>query len=163
MGVVIMFIGFTGKAFDLNQTLQVEKGQTVKLGSYALTIGDVESGRNENYSWEVLNVAVAKNGQSLGNMRPERRMYFASRQPTSEVTIRRRAIEDLYLNFAGAANDGEGTVIQAYVFPLVSWIWVGYWVVLIGTLICLVPNKTRLIYPRTEVLAVGKKHAKVQN
>ena len=163
MGVVFMFIGFTGKAFDINKTLQVEKGQKVALGSYQLQIGDVEAGRNENYSWEILNVAVSKNGQDLGTMRPERRLYFASRQPTSEVTIRRRAIEDLYLNFAGAANDGDGTVIQAYVFPLVSWIWIGYWVVLFGTLICLVPSKTRLLYPRTEVVAVTGKHAKVEN
>ena len=64
---------------------------------------------------------------------------------------------------AGASNDGEGTVIQAYVFPLVSWIWAGYWVVLFGTIICLIPSKTRLIYPRTEVVAVTGKHANVQN
>ena len=165
MGVVFMFIGFTGKAFDIDKTLQVSKGQVFPLGSYQLKIGDVESGKNENYSWDILNVQVSKGGEDLGIMRPERRMYFASRQPTSEVTIRRRLNEDLYLNFAGASNDGEGTVIQAYVFPLVSWIWIGYWVVLIGTLICLVPNKHRLVYPRTEVLSVSgvKKHAETQS
>ena len=163
MGVVCMFIGFTGKAFDINKTLQVEKGQTVSLGSYQLKIGDVEAGKNENFSWEILNVDVSKNGQDLGTMRPERRLYFASRQPTSEVTIRRRAIEDLYLNFAGASNDGDGTVIQAYVFPLVSWIWIGYWVVLFGTIICLIPSKVRLIYPRTEVVSVAGQHAKIQD
>jgi cytochrome c-type biogenesis protein CcmF len=162
MGIVFMFIGFTGKAFDINKTVEVNKGQQVQLGAYQLTIGDVEAGRNENYQWEILDVAVAKNGQDLGTMRPERRMYFASRQPTSEVSIRRRLNEDLYLNFAGASNDGEGTVIQAYVFPLVSWIWIGYWVVLFGTLICLVPSKTRLVWPRTEVVTVTGKHAKVQ-
>jgi cytochrome c-type biogenesis protein CcmF len=163
MGVVFMFIGFTGKAFDISKTLQVEKGQTVVLGAYQLKIGDVEAGKNENFQWEILNIAVSKNGQDLGNMRPERRLYFASRQPTSEVSIRRRAIDDLYLNFAGASNDGEGTVIQAYVFPLVSWIWIGYWVVLFGTIICLVPSKVRLVYPRTEVVTVTGKHAKIEN
>jgi cytochrome c-type biogenesis protein CcmF len=162
MGVVFMFIGFTGKAFDLDKTVQVEKGQTVQLGGYALKIGDVESGRNENYQWEILNIDVARGGEQIGHMRPERRLYFASRQPTSEVSIRRRVNEDLYLNFAGASNDGEGTVLQAYVFPLVSWIWIGYWVVLIGTVICLVPSKTRLIYPRTEVVGVGKNVQQVE-
>jgi cytochrome c-type biogenesis protein CcmF len=162
MGIVFMFIGFTGKAFDIDKTVQVEKGQKVRLGAYELTIGDVESGRNDNYQWETLNVGVSKNGEDLGTMRPERRLYFASRQPTSEVTIRRRLNEDLYLNFAGSSNDGEGTVIQAYVFPLVSWIWIGYWVVLFGTLICLVPSKSRLVWPRTEVVAVGKKTARVE-
>ena len=48
-------------------------------------------------------------------------------------------------------------------FPLVTWIWIGYWVVLFGTLICLVPSKSRLIYPRTEVVGIAGKHAKVED
>ena len=162
MGVVFMFIGFTGKAFDIDKTVEVNKGQIVRLGAYQLTIGDVESGKNENYSWDILNVGVNKNGEDLGTLRPERRLYFASRQPTSNVAIRRRLNEDLYLNFAGASNDGEGTVLQSYVFPLVSWIWIGYWGVLIGTIICLIPSKSRLVYPRTEVVTVTGKHAQVE-
>jgi cytochrome c-type biogenesis protein CcmF len=162
MGIVFMFIGFTGKAFDLDKTVQVSKGDKVNLGAYQLTIGPTESGKNENYSWDILNVGVMKNGSDLGTLRPERRLYFASRQPTSNVAIRRRLNEDLYLNFAGASNDGEGTVLQSYVFPLVSWIWIGYWGVLIGTIICLIPSKSRLVYPRTEVVTVAGKHAQVE-
>lgn len=162
MGIVFMFIGFTGKAFDLDKTVQVTKGDKVNLGAYQLTIGATDSGKNENYSWDILNVGVTKNGSDLGTLRPERRLYFASRQPTSNVAIRRRLNEDLYLNFAGASNDGEGTVLQSYVFPLVSWIWIGYWGVLIGTIICLIPSKSRLVYPRTEVVTVAGKHAQVE-
>jgi len=162
MGIVFMFIGFTGKAFDENKTVEVASGQTLQLGHYSMQIGKVESGQNENYEFGILNVAVSKDGQSLGTLRPERRFYIASRQPTSEVSIRRRLNEDLYINYAGTSNDGQREVIQAYVFPLVSWIWIGYWVVLFGTLICLVPNKSPLVFPRTEVVAVTK-HAKVEN
>ena len=75
-------------------------------------------------------------------MEPERRLYKSSQQGTSEVAIRRRLNEDLYLNFAGINDDGSKAVIQAYVFPLVSWIWIGFLVFIAGTLICLVPKKT---------------------
>ena len=37
MGIVFMFIGFTGKAFDLDKTVQVQKGDKVNLGAYQLT------------------------------------------------------------------------------------------------------------------------------
>jgi len=77
---------------------------------------------------------VAKTAHKSGRWRPERRFYTASKQPTSEVSIRRRLNEDLYLNLAGNSNDGDGNVLQCYVFPLVSWIWMGYWVVLFGTI-----------------------------
>ena len=70
--------------------------------------------------------------------------------------------EDLYLNLAGNSNDGDGNVLQCYVFPLVSWIWMGYWVVLFGTIICLIPSKSRLIYPRTEVVTVGAVQVKAE-
>jgi cytochrome c-type biogenesis protein CcmF len=90
----------------------------------------------------------------LGTLEPERRFYKASEQPTSEVSIRRRLHEDLYLNFAGMTDDGSKAIIQAYVFPLVSWIWVGFLVVLVGTLICLVPPKVRMQYARTQVVGV---------
>jgi len=163
VGVVFMFIGFTGKAFDIDKTLQVVPGQTMQLGRYALQIGKVESGQNPDYQWEILNVNVSKDGENLGVMRPEQRFYTAARQQSSVVAIRRRINEDLYLNFAGTSNDQKGLVLQSYVFPLVNWIWIGYWVVLFGTIICLIPSKSRLVWPRTEVVAVTDKHAEVQN
>jgi len=81
----------------------------------------------------------------------------------SMVAIRHRLNEDLYVNFTGTSVDGRKAVIQAYVFPLVSWIWMGYWVVLFGTIICLIPSKSRLIFPRTEVVGMAEKHARVEN
>jgi cytochrome c-type biogenesis protein CcmF len=163
VGVVFMFIGFTGKAFDIDKTLQVVPGQTMQLGRYELQIGKVESGQNPDYQWQILNVNVSKDGENLGVMRPEQRFYTAARQQSSVVAIRRRLNEDLYLNFAGTSNDQKGLVLQSYVFPLVNWIWIGYWVVLFGTIICLIPSKSRYVWPRTAVVAVTDKHAEVQN
>jgi cytochrome c-type biogenesis protein CcmF len=161
VGVVIMFIGFTGKAFDKDTTVEVAPGSTIELGRYTLRTGNVVQGQNENYTSITLPVQVSKHGEELGTLMPEHRLYIASKQPTSEVAIRRRINEDLYLNFAGMSADNQRAVLQAYVFPLVSWIWTGYWVVLIGTLICLTPNRTRLIYPRMEVVGIAGKHAQV--
>src|SRR5579883_1385332 len=162
MGVVLMFIGFTGKAFDRDTTVEVTPGSVVKLGSYELRTNPVVNAQNENYISEALPIHVFKNGEDLGVLSPEHRVYIASKQPTSEVAIRRRLNEDLYLNFAGMSADNQRAVLQAYVFPLVSWIWIGYWVVLIGTLICLTPAKTRMVWPRTQVVGIAGKHEHVE-
>src|SRR5579883_2489712 len=162
MGVVLMFIGFTGKAFDKDTTVEVTPGTVVTLGSYQLRTHPVVNEQNENYISEALPIDVSKNGEDLGVLSPEHRVYIASKQPTSEVAIRRRLNEDLYLNFAGMSADNQRAVLQAYVFPLVSWIWIGYWVVLIGTLICLTPAKTRMAWPRTQVVGIAGKHEQVE-
>lgn len=78
------------------------------------------------------------------------------------VGIRRRLNEDLYINFSGVSPDNTKAIFQMYVFPLVDWIWVGYLVVLAGTIICLIPSKVRLQYARTEIVGFASAPATVQ-
>jgi len=162
MGIVFMFIGYTGAAFNQDTTKEVSPGGSFQLGRYTLRIADKQSGENDNYVWQKLLVDVSSGSTPIGSMEPERRLYKSSQQPTSEVAIRRRINEDLYLNFAGLSSDNQRAVIQAYVFPLVTWIWIGFWVLAVGTLVCLVPSKVRLSYARTQVVGVAQKHAPVQ-
>src|SRR5271155_558919 len=162
MGIVFMFIGYTGAAFNKDVTKEVAPGGTFQLGHYTLRIADMTKGENDNYVWQKMQVEASENGKSLGTLEPERRLYKSSQQPTSEVAIRRRINEDLYLNFAGISNDNQRAVIQAYIFPLVTWIWIGFWVLAVGTLVCLIPSKVRLSYARTQVIGVAQKHAPVE-
>jgi cytochrome c-type biogenesis protein CcmF len=163
MGIVFMFIGYTGAAFNLDVTKEVAPGNNFALGHYDVHVAKIEQGENDTYAWERLVVDVSRAGKALGTLFPERRLYKASQQPTSEVSIRRRLNEDFYINFAGLSADNKRAVIQAYIFPLVSWIWIGFWVLAFGTIVCLIPNKVRLSYARTQVVGVAEKHATVEN
>ncbi len=161
MGIVFMFIGYTGTAFNQDTTKEVAPGGSFQLGHYNLKVTNMLQGENDNYTWQRLTIDASRGSTSIGTLEPERRFYKASQQPTSEVAIRRRLNEDLYLNFAGVSTDNQRAVVQAYVFPLVSWIWIGFWVLAMGTLVCLIPSKVRLSYARTQVLGMAEKHAKV--
>jgi cytochrome c-type biogenesis protein CcmF len=163
MGIVLIFIGVTGHAFNLNEVKELNKGDSMRIGAYSLQMVDLQQGENENYQWHRATMQVAKNGDPLGTLEPEKRFYTASKQGTSEVGVRSRLNEDLYLNFGGMSDDNQRAVIQAYVFPLVSWIWIGGLVLIGGTLVCLVPSKIKMQYARTEVVGVMKKHATLQD
>jgi cytochrome c-type biogenesis protein CcmF len=145
VGVVIMFIGFTGKAFDKERTVEVKVGDTFQIGRYDVKVNDIRSGENPNYAWSHAVLDVSVGGTHAKTLEPEKRLYKASRQPSSEVSIWRKLNEDLYINFAGL-EDGTA-VFQAYVFPLVSWIWIGFWILMMGTIVCLIPSKTRAQQP----------------
>jgi cytochrome c-type biogenesis protein CcmF len=157
MGIVLMFVGFAGAAFNQNTTVEVVVGSHFDIGRYSLRVANLNEADNPNYSSHsaIVEVYGKGGGSHIGTLTPERRFYKASEQPTSEVSIRRRLHEDLYLNFAGMTDDGGKAIMQAYVFPLVSWIWLGYVVVLGGTLICLVPPRVRMQYARTQVVGVS--------
>lgn len=162
MGIVLMFIGFTGAAFNKERTVEVAPGSSFDIGHYNLKVADLQDGENDNYVWSKMAVDVYKGGEKLTTLNPEKRFYKASRSQVSEVAIRRRLNEDVYVNYAGVSNDSKRAVIQAYVNPLVSWVWIGYWVLLAGTLICLVPSKVKLAYARTQVVGITKKHVTVE-
>ncbi|MDX2180513.1 MAG: heme lyase CcmF/NrfE family subunit [Bryobacteraceae bacterium] len=157
MGIVLMFIGFTGAAFNHDVTAEVAIGEKFQLGKYELLAKETKDGDAGNYIWQYARLGIWRDGEFLGDLQPERRLYKASRQPSSEVRIRRRLNEDLYVNFASASEDGKKVTIQAYVFPLVSWIWIGFAVVLVGTWICLIPSKVKLQYAKTEVVGITTK------
>jgi cytochrome c-type biogenesis protein CcmF len=162
MGIVLMFIGFTGHAFNQNEVKELAPGDSMKVGAYDLRMMDLLQGQNDNYQWHRAIIQVSKGGDVLGTLEPEKRFYTASKQGTSEVGIRQRPNEDLYLNFGGMSDDNQRAVIQAYVFPLVSWIWIGGLVLIGGTLICLVPSKVKMQYARTQVVGYTKAHVPVE-
>jgi len=155
MGIVLMFIGFTGSAFNLKETKNLGLGETIRFGHYDLKLLNVNDGTNDNYDFSKATMDVIEDGQVVDQLEPEIRMYKASQQQNSMVGIRRRLNEDLYVNYSGVLPDGSKATFQFHQFPLISWIWVGYWVLLFGTLICLIPSKVRLQYARTEVVSVA--------
>lgn len=160
MAIVLMFVGFSGKPFDQRETGEVNKGDVMHVGRYTLQVVDLIDGDTADYQWDTAVLRVAKDGQDLGELRPSRRFYKASQQGTSQVALRPRMNEDLYINYA--SRDGNKAVLQAYVFPLVNWIWTGVLVLIIGTLVALVPAKVARSYPRTEVVGMARKNASVE-
>ena len=163
MGIVFMFIGFTGSAFNQHVTKNLGVGQSVRFGRYDIKLLNVSNSENSNYQTSLATVEVSRDGKVLKQLEPEVRFYKASQQQTSLVGIRRRPNEDLYVNYSGVLPDNSKAIFQFYIFPLVSCIWMGYWVLLFGTLVCLVPGKVRLQYARTEVVGIATTPATVQS
>ncbi len=160
MGIVLMFIGWSGHPFNQTAIGEVNKGDTMRVGSYLLKVADLTQGETSDYQWDTAILDVSKNGKSVGILEPTRRFYKIAQQGTAEVALRTRLNEDLYINYA--ARVGDKATLQAYVFPLVTWIWVGVVVLIGGTFVCLVPSKVARSYARTEVVGVAKTNAPVK-
>jgi cytochrome c-type biogenesis protein CcmF len=57
--------------------------------------------------------------------------------------------EDLYLVYEGLNQDTGRPILKVHLNPLVMWIWVGVWTMLIGTIMALVPNSSPVRVPVT--------------
>jgi cytochrome c-type biogenesis protein CcmF len=155
MGIVIMFVGFTGSAFNQHETVQMGLNQSLPFAGFGFKLLGVNDGDTPNYQFSHASVEVSKNGTPLTTLETEVRSYKASQEQSSIIGIRRRPNEDVYINFAGLSQDNSKAIFQLYVFPLVTLIWGSFYIILLGTIICLIPGKVRLQYARTEVVGIS--------
>ena len=140
-GVALLFIGFVGNAFGIHEQAEVNPGDEITAGRYRFVVRGFADQENDNFVSSRAHIDVFTGGKFFATLHPERRLYKASQQPTTEVAIRPRLNEDIYLVFAGMAEDSGKAVIQIYINPLVNWVWIGGAIMVLGTLIALVPSR----------------------
>jgi cytochrome c-type biogenesis protein CcmF len=137
LGIVMIFVGVLGSSvFQKEAHAPLRTGETLTIGPYALTLRGIEEKTERNAIKTRASLDVTREGKSMGVAHPAKAMYTKSQQPMTEVEIRPTPAEDLYLILGGVNEDGT-TSIQAYINPLVSLIWVGGVVMVLGTLIAL--------------------------
>jgi cytochrome c-type biogenesis protein CcmF len=141
IAMVFLFVGFAGAGFNREVQKEMAPGESVEIGSYTLTLEQVKKNDNPNYESAVGITTVYQNGKLIDTLLPERRFYKAREEPTTEVALRSGLKEDLYVVLAGFTPSTSKAVIHVYLNPLVSWIWIGGLVFMLGTVVCLIPDK----------------------
>ncbi len=162
VGFVVLCCGLAGAAYNTDNRFNVQPGDVVEVTSpfghtYQLTYEglSVSIGRGQrNLLWQAIaTVSVAQDGAPKGILTTEKRQYTnRNTQPMTEVGIRSIFREDLYL-ILSALNDRPGALsnqpgaqgidLQVLIKPLVGWIWIGTFLLAIGTIIALWPSIDR--------------------
>jgi cytochrome c-type biogenesis protein CcmF len=140
LGVIIVFIGFAGSAFDREAEKEMAYGDKFDIGTYTIVNHSYTQEENANYSADLAILQVFKGGKQIDTLYPEQRFFPASGEQQHMPAVRSTLQEDLYLVYEGQNPDTGRPIIKAHLNPLVSWIWVGVLVMVLGTIIALVPN-----------------------
>ena len=140
----MMCTGVIGSnVYQLESEATLQRGQSYTLGPYTLTYQDFGSSTAANKDIVAATLAVSENGQSLGTIVPTRFFYHGSDQPVTEAAIRTSARDDLYVLLAGWDAQGTSITLKMFVNPLVVWIWIGGFFLLLGTLVSAWPAGIR--------------------
>jgi cytochrome c-type biogenesis protein CcmF len=140
-GIVILFIGLAGAAFNQAKELEMGFGDTLQIGSYTIICNSYSQDTNANYDTDYALLDVFHNGKKVTQLAPERRFYNASQQTSTVVAIHSTLARDLYVVFEGRNPETDRPIIKVFLNPLVNWIWIGVFIVIFGTAVALVPSK----------------------
>jgi cytochrome c-type biogenesis protein CcmF len=154
-GIVLIFAGISGTAFDSHVEATVAPGESFTIGRYNVQFERILFGHDAAKQWMAGELDVFIGNRKVKKLQPEKRLYVTHEQPTTEVALLSTWRDDLYLVLAGYDNEKESATFSAYVNPLVRWLWVGGWVMAIGTLIAFVPLAP--VAARASASAQGRK------
>jgi cytochrome c-type biogenesis protein CcmF len=124
-GMALMLIGvaFTSE-FSEEKSVLLAPGEGVDVGSYNFIFNDTQSITGPNYVANQADFSVSKNGNSLGNLNPERRIYLATGTPSTEMAIDAGFFRDLFVTL-GEEKENNAWTMTIYVKPFIRWIWLG--------------------------------------
>ena len=160
LGVAMMFFGFGGKAYEHMVDRTVEKpGPAAADGTGPSSFGfgtfnGPFSKSDYHFTYENLfhtsddhkdaitaQIGIFDGDQRIDTVYPAKwDFHKGDGQMTTEVAIHVRTAEDVYVVLTGYDLDTNLANFRVYVNPLILWVWVGIMVLLLGTLICLIPQ-----------------------
>lgn len=155
MGLIIM--GVTASSAWKEEAVQTMAiGDTVTLNGWSFTLLDVEEGMGPNYRLTEGTFRLSRDGEEVGLLTPESRVYTQPPRPTTEAAIHTTGFHDLYAVIGEAAADGRGWVTRLYFEPLVPFLWYGALLMALGGFVSLSDRRHRVGAPvRTAKLPAG--------
>ncbi|MEX2425148.1 MAG: heme lyase CcmF/NrfE family subunit [Thermomicrobiaceae bacterium] len=141
LAIAIMAIGVIGSHFfQIERQFVMEPGDTGEIGEYTVTFQGLDERQTADASVISAVVDVARNGDHRDTVESYRYFYrnFED-QPTAQMGITTLGIDDVYVVLDRWEDDGT-VGLRVFVNPMVSWIWFGGGVFIIGMLTLFWPD-----------------------
>jgi cytochrome c-type biogenesis protein CcmF len=146
-GIGMLVVGIIAtSAYREEHILAMKPGEKVSVDGYDVTFTGVERARGPNYSEDIADFAVTRNGAAVARLQPSKRLYDAPPQPTTEAGIHASWRGDLYVVIGDSQPNG-GFAVRAYFNPLVRFIWLGALIMFLGGGISLSDRRLRVGAP----------------
>ncbi|MEO1767166.1 heme lyase CcmF/NrfE family subunit [Thiobacter aerophilum] len=144
LGVGVFIVGVTiVKGFEIERDMKMGVGDRTTVAGYTFTFHGIRERSGPNYQAHQGLVEVSREGRTIALLRPEKRVYNASRMPMTEAAIDNGFTRDLYVSLGEPLPDGAWAV-RIYYKPFVSWIWGGCALMALGGLLALSDRRYRL-------------------
>jgi len=147
LGVGVILIGLIGSSMfvdDYQFDLPDEPGQSIEAADYIFTYQGISEEVKSNGDVDTIAVfSASRDGKVVDSLEPSILYHASQGQTTRNVDIVFEPLRDIFFIFEGTNQDGSLS-IEVKVNPLISWAWVGFVLLIIGTTLAVWPKKRRV-------------------
>ena len=122
-----------------NDDNELRKCSTWEFGDYTFLYERLVASSDESKSSVTAQVSIWHHGtDNIGVVYPAKWDYRKGSEATTEVAIRVRPTEDVYVVLTGYELEGQLANFRVYINPLITWVWIGTIIIAIGTMLCII-------------------------
>jgi cytochrome c-type biogenesis protein CcmF len=161
IGLVLLVLGVIGSHyFQIQKEATLKEGQDMTIGAYRLTfLGSTDGIDAENTNKEVFQsqLQIWRDGHLLGYVYPGRAIYKNyDNQPASIIPIETFGVTDLYIVLDNSDGLSQSS-FHVFLNPLVSFVWFGGLIMMLGGITCWWPERHRkIVVMRTPSVGVDR-------
>ncbi|GAK32475.1 cytochrome c biogenesis protein CcmF [Iodidimonas nitroreducens] len=148
MGMAVLVLGITASESWMTEKLVLlHPGDATEVADYTMIFQGVEPVGGPNYTAVRGHFTVMKGSHHVAELYPEQRAYSAPPMETTEAAIYPLIMGDLYA-VVGDPDGKGGWSARLYWKPLISWIWMGVGLMVIGGGLSLSDRRLRVGAPK---------------
>jgi cytochrome c-type biogenesis protein CcmF len=137
LGVAVFTIGIAGVSFFDSETItRMQIGDSQISGNNTFTLTKVEPIAGPNYTATAATVIMTDKNDNRTKLTSEIRWFPVARSQTTEAAIKSGFLGDVYVVYGGGTA-ADGFVIRIYQKPLITWIWGGAGLMMLGGLLAM--------------------------
>ena len=148
-GIVMLFAAFAGMAFREEFDVDLKSGQSFETTDpyghrWKFISQGVSTSDRRDRQVVAVGLEVYRDGVRRGIVSSEKRQYLDAQgqplfNPITEVGLRTTPAQDLYVVLAGV-RDRDTASLEIRFNPLVVWVWIGGYLMMIGGLVVMWPQ-----------------------
>ena len=143
-GLGLFVLGVTiVSAFNIESDQALSPGSSVQIGGHQFELRELRNVQGPNYTAIEGVVEIRKNGEFVGEVRPQKRQYLVQKNWMTEAGIHAAWNKDLFIALGDQLGNDTWSVRIQYK-PMIRFIWFGALVMAIGGLIALSDRRYRV-------------------
>ncbi|GCF08320.1 heme lyase CcmF/NrfE family subunit [Dictyobacter arantiisoli] len=146
LGMILLVAGIIGSQFfQQEKDADLHPGQDMSVGGYTFTyLGNIDA-KDTDRETVSSQVQIWHDGKLIQYVYPGRITYSSyPTQPTSAIVINTYGVTDVYIYLADWQGASQAK-LSVFINPLVSWVWAGGVLMLLGGFLCWWPTRRRAV------------------
>jgi cytochrome c-type biogenesis protein CcmF len=141
LGVVLIVLGIAGSmAYSVEREATMSLKEQLNVGPYRVQFEGLNGVQQPTHFRVEGSFRVFHQGTEWGVLSPALKFFPTQQSPVGRAVHRSSLGEDLYLILSGFSElDKNQATLKVLVRPLVVWIWIGGFVIALGTLLAILP------------------------